>query len=371
MGTIEKVAGTTNRGNRNEVMYKRINGLQHIGVAVQNMDASLAFYRKFFGLNIPFFDSVQPAPLMKYYTRGETITKRASMVMNLQGGCAIEVIQPTSFQPIKARFDVQMGDLGILATQIRTRDIEVSYKFCKQQHAPGLSEIGRDALNRPTFFITDPDGLWWQFVQDQQQYSKGKHHSGGVLGCTVGVSDVDKAMGLYAALLGFDKVESDQTSRFIDWQSLPGGQSEFRRVVLSQSNQPGGGFAKVTGKTYLELVQARNHQGRRLFDNRIWGDTGFVHIGLDVKGMKALGRDLQLAGFGFTCDSNDALSMGNTKVHCTYIHDLDHTLIELIEVYKVPILEKYGIYLNVEKRDPLKPLPDLMLKALRFSRIKD
>jgi hypothetical protein len=80
---------------------------------------------------------------------------------------------------------------------------------------------------------------------------------------------------------------------------------------------------------------------------------------------------LKTKGFGFTCDSNDALDMGTTKVHCTYIEDPDHTWLELIEVFKVPIIEKWGIFLNVEKRDPLKPLPDFMLKALRFSRIKD
>jgi hypothetical protein len=141
--------------------------------------------------------------------------------------------------------------------------------------------------------------------------------------------------------------------------------------MLTQSAQPGGGFAKVTGATYIELVQALDRIPAYLFKDRIWGDSMFAHIGFDVKGMKALGQDLSEAGYGFTCDSNDALNMGQTKVHCTYIHDKDRTLIEMIEVYKVPIIEKWGIFLNVEKRDPLKPLPDFMLKALRFSRIKD
>ena len=40
-------------------------------------------------------------------------------------------------------------------------------------------------------------------------------------------------------------------------------------------------------------------------------------------------------------------------------------------MYKIPIIEKLGIFLNLENRDPLKPLPDFMLKALRFGRIKD
>ena len=182
---------------------------------------------------------------------------------------------------------------------------------------------------------------------------------------------MEKALELYAGVLGFDEIVYDSTGVFEDWKALGGGDSKYRRVLLTQSAQPGGGFAKVTGKTYIELIQSLERTPEFIFKDRIWGDTGFAHIGFDVKGMKALGDDLAKVGYGFTCDSNDALSMGNTKVHCTYIHDKDRTLIELIEVYKVPIIEKWGVFLNVEKRDPLKPLPDFMLKALRFSKIKD
>jgi len=352
-------------------MYKRINGLQHIGVAVSDMDKSLRFYRKFFGLDIPFFDSVQPAPLMDVYTRNSTITKRASMVMNLQGGCAIEVIRPTSFEPVKAKHAVQIGDLGIFITQVKCRDLRASHRFCEQHGANGLTAIQKDPIGRETFYIQDPDGNLWQYLQGDSWYTNSGHHSGGVLGCTTGVSDMDKAMKLYAGLLGFDEVVYDTTSVFADWSELPSGKQSYRRVLLTQSNQPGGGFARVTGKTYIELVQALDRKPNVIFEDRIWADTGFAHIGFDVKGMKALGEDLARSGYGFTCDSNNALSMGNTKVHCTYIHDDDRTLIEMIEVYKVPIIEKWGVFLNVEKRDPLKPLPDFMLKALRFSRIKD
>ena len=121
--------------------YKRINGLQHIGVAVSDMDRSLPFYRKFFGLNIPFFDSVQPAPLMDVYTRNSTITKRASMVMNLQGGCAIEVIQPTHFTPQPCAFAIGPGDLGIVITQIKCANVEAAHHQCKVLGAPNLETL--------------------------------------------------------------------------------------------------------------------------------------------------------------------------------------------------------------------------------------
>jgi catechol 2,3-dioxygenase-like lactoylglutathione lyase family enzyme len=352
-------------------MYKRINGLQHIGVAVSEMDKSLKFYRKFFGLNIPFFDSVQPAPLMDVYTRNSTITKRASMVVNLQGGCAIEVICPTSFKPVRAKFDVLVGDLGICITQLKCKNIEVSHAFCKENGAPALTDISIDPTGRKTFYLEDLDRNVWQYVEGDQWYTDANHHSGGVIGCSTGVSDMDKALGLYRDILGFDQVVYDSTGVFEDWKNLSGGKNKYRRVMLTQSAQPGGGFAKVTGKNYIELIQALDRTPNYIFKDRIWGDTGFAHIGFDVKGMAALGKDLAAAGYGFTCDSNNAIGMGQTKVHCTYIQDNDVTLIEMIEVYKVPIMEKWGIFLNVEKRDPLKPLPDFMLKALRFSRIKD
>ncbi|MFM7727823.1 MAG: VOC family protein, partial [Flavobacteriales bacterium] len=349
-------------------MYKRINGLQHIGVAVSDMDVSLKFYRKFFGLDIPFFDSVQPAPLMDVYTRNQTITKRASMVMNLQGGCAIEVIRPTSFEPVKAKNPVQMGDLGIFITQLKCKDLRVTHQFCRSEGATGVTDIASDPAGRDTFYMQDPDGNLWQFIQGDNWYTNSGHHSGGVVGCTTGVTNMEKALKLYADILGFDKVVYDVTSTFADWNAFPTGTQKYRRVLLTQGNQPGGGFARVTGRTSIELVQALERTPHFIFEDRIWGDTGFAHIGFDVKGMKALGADLSAAGYGFTCDSSNALSMGNTKVHCTYIHDDDRTLSEMIEVYKVPIIEKWGVFLNVEKRDPLKPLPDFMLKALRFSR---
>jgi catechol 2,3-dioxygenase-like lactoylglutathione lyase family enzyme len=292
------------------------------------------------------------------------------MIMNLQGGCAIEVIRPTSFEP-KPAMHAHVGDLGICVTQVKCKDIQASHNFCKENKAPGLTPIAKDPIGRATFYMQDLDGLHWQFIESNQWYTKGNHHSGGVIGCSVGVSNMREALELYAGVLGFDKVLIDTQSSFSDWTSLPGGTEKFHRVILTQSAQPGGGFAKVTGSNFIELVQALDRQPNYLFKDRIWGDSMFAHIGFDVKGMKAIGEDLKAVGYPFTCDSNNALSMGQTKVHCTYIHDKDRTLIEMIEVYKVPIIEKWGIFLDVEKRDPLKPLPDFMLKALRFSRVKD
>ncbi len=350
----------------------RIQGMQHIGIATTDMDRSLHLFRQLFGMDIPFFDSVQEAPLMDSHTRGTTILKRASMVMNLQGGCAFEVLRAASFEPVLASWDIGIGDLGITTVQMKTRDIHKMHA-----HAIGLRgdacepTISQTPWGAKTFYVRDPDQNLFQVLEADDWFSNSGHPSGGVLGCTIGVSDIDQAMTLYAESLGFDKVLFDQTGVQSDWEHLPHGQESFRRVRITQANSGSGGFGPLTGQTYIELVQAMDRKGRFIFEDRIWCDTGFAHLGFDVRGMKALGESLATKGFGFRCDTADAIGMGETKVHCTYIDDPDECWLEMIEVHKIPIIEKWGLFLDVQKRGADEALPRWMLKALRFSRVKD
>lgn len=354
-------------------MYKRINGLQHVGVGVPDHAESWKWYRKFLGMDIAMFNGEAEAPLMQIYTKGNIINKRAAMILNLQGGLAMEVVSPISFTATHADVKFQLGDLGIFVAQIKSQHVAKAYTWFKENGADVVGELQELPYGGDTFFVRDPNGLYFQIIPGGKWYTKLRHVTGGPVGSTVGVSDIDKAMTLYADQLGYDKVLFDETGVFDDWKNtLPGGDKKFRRVRLAQSNKPGGGFAKVMADTYIELAQAMDYTPKKIYENRLWGDIGFVHLGFDVRGMKELGKDLAEKGFGFTCDTEDTLDMGGTtRVHCTYIEDPDGTLIELIEVYKIPIIEKLGIFLDVQKRDPLKPLPDFMLKALRFGRIKD
>ena len=54
----------------------KIHGIQHVGVAVSDMNRTLPLYRKWFGMKVPFFDSVQAAPLMTVFTRNEVLKGR-------------------------------------------------------------------------------------------------------------------------------------------------------------------------------------------------------------------------------------------------------------------------------------------------------
>lgn len=350
-----------------------IHGIQHLGAGVPDHASAWKWYRQFIGLDIPFFNDEAPAPLMDIYTNGKTITKRAAMVTNLQGGCAMEVVCPTSFKASQAKVKHQLGDLGIYIGMIKADSVEKAFDYYKKNGANVISEIETMPNGWKTFYVKDPQDILFQVVPGNKWFTSGKHITGGIAGCSIGVSDIEKSKTLYAEIMGYDKVIYDETSTFSDWKNINGASGKYRRVLLGQSKPSGGGFTKLSGDSYIELVQeVSDRTPVKIYADRIWGDIGFVHLGFDVRGMNELGKKLDKAGFGFTCDTKDVLSMGeNTKVHCTYIEDPDGTWLELIEVYKIPIIEKLGLFLNVEKRPANQPLPNWMLKALKFSRVKD
>lgn len=353
-------------------MSYTIHGIQHIGVGVPCHEDAWKWYRKFFGMDIPLFNDEAEAPLMSIYTEGKVISKRAAMILNIKGGCAMEVVCPSTFKATHAKIKHQLGDLGIFIGQVKSADVSKAYDFFIKNNANVISEIASTPDGKETFYVKDLDNLLWQIIPANDFYTSHPTVTGGTAGCSVGVSDMHKSIDFYA-LLGYDEVVFDKSGVFEDWSNIEGGTSQFRRVLLTQKNPSGGGFSKLAGKSYIELVQdLTDRKPVKIYADRLWGDTGFVHLGFDVRNMPSLGKKLSSEGHGFTCDTKDVLSMGeSTKVHCTYCEDPDGTLIEMIEVYKIPIIEKLGLYLNVEKRPASQPLPNWMLKAMKFSRIKD
>ena len=61
--------------------------------------------------------------------------------------------------------------------------------------------------------------------------------------------------------------------------------------------------------------------------------------------------------------------MGDASGLFSYIEDDDGTLIEFVETQKIPIFKKLGWSYNLKKHNPEKPLPDWMIKALKFNRV--
>ena len=89
--------------------------------------------------------------------------------------------------------------------------------------------------------------------------------------------------------------------------------------------------------------------------------------------MRALGEFCAEKGHPFTVDScpnDERFDMGEASGHFTYIEDPDGTLIEFVETQKIPVLKKLGIYIDMTKRDPLKPLPKFLFRLMGLTKIK-
>lgn len=354
---------------------KIITGIQQVGIGIPNVHQAWKWYRQHFGMDVPIFEEAAEAELMLPYTGGEPRSRHAVLAVNLQGGGGMEIWQYTSRTPEGPSFEPQLGDLGIFVVRIKSKDVAKAFETLSQKGVDMVGALNTDPKGKPTFFVKDPYGNLFQVVEDDNFFTRGKHVTGGPAGCMIGVSDIEKARTLYSDILGYDTVVYDVNGEFVDLAALPGGGSKVRRVLLTHGKKRSGGFSEIFGPTHIELVQLQGRTPRKIFENRFWGDLGFIHLCFDIVGMDALRQECKEKGFPFTVDSTSSLGkefdMGEAAGAFSYIEDPDGTLIEFVETFKVPILKKFGWYLDMRKRDPSKPLPGWMLKALRFNRVKD
>ncbi len=104
-------------------------------------------------------------------------------------------------------------------------------------------------------------------------------------------------------------------------------------MLLTHSKGRVGAFSKLLGKSHIELVQVIDRSPRPIFENRFWGDLGYIHLCFDINGMDDMRKLCESKGYPFTCDSSDSFDMGEAAGHFSYIEDPDGTLIEFVETH--------------------------------------
>jgi catechol 2,3-dioxygenase-like lactoylglutathione lyase family enzyme len=348
-----------------------IAGIQQIGIGVPNVHEAFKWYRHHFGMDIPIFEEAAEANLMLPYTGGKPHQRHAILAVNLKGGGGFEIWQYTSRVPLPPSFEIQLGDLGIFCTRMKTSDVKGSFDFLKSKGVNLVSGMTKDPNGNDTFYLRDPWNNLFQVVKSNSWFGKGLQLTGGPAGCMIGVSNIEKSKKFYETILGYDTVVYEKEGLFEDLSCLPGGGLKLKRVLLKHSQPRVGAFSKLLGNSEIELIEVSGGVQRRIFENRYWGDLGYIHLCFDITNQQAMKTLCEKNGHPFTVDSGEKFDMGEAAGHFSYIEDPDGTLIEFVETKKVPILKKIGWYLDLRKRDALKPLPDWMLKALRFNRVKN
>jgi len=260
--------------------------------------------------------------------------------------------------------------LGIFVCKIKSADVEKAYKEFQNKDVNILSEIRNSPEGKPHFFIKDPynnifeieenDGDDWLLNQEKP--------TGGSSGVIIGVSDIDKSIKFYSSILGYDTVVYDEEGVFDDLSGLAGGKEKYRRVLLKHAKNRTGAFSPLLGNSRVELIQAKTREVKKIYENRLWGDLGFIHLCYDIIDMDDLKKECEDFGCPFTVDSANSFDMGEAAGHFSYIEDPDGALIEFVETHKIPIIKKIGWYLNLKRRGQTKPLPNWFFKLLASTR---
>jgi len=354
-------------------MKKIICGIQQIGIGVPNVEKIWSWYRNNFGINIKIFEEAAEAPLMIRYTGNKVQSRTATLALSMDGGGGFEIWQYTSRKTKKAEFNIQLGDYGLFAAKIKSRNIHKTHQFYKDNGVEILNEPSKSPDETYSFFIKDPHENIFQIVESNSWFSNTKHASycGGPSGVIIGVSNMDKSLILYQEILEYDKIVYDLTGEFEDLNGLPGYKGKYRRIKLKHSKERQGPFSELLGASQIELIQSLDRiDCKKIFQDRYWGDWGFIHLCFDIQKMDLLKEECENKGFPFTVDSANSFDMGEAAGRFSYIEDPDGTWIEFVETHKVPIIKKIGWYLNLKNRKAGKKLPRFILKAMGLNKVK-
>ena len=353
-----------------------ISGIQQMGIGVCNVQQAWKWYRTQFGMDCRIFEDEAEAKLMLPYTGGKPRSRHAVLALNLQSGGGFEIWQYKGREPLMIKEEITIGDLGINVCKIKARNVTETLRSFQKNRITVPAEPSPDPSGKMTFFMKDPYGNIFQIVEATDWLRDEKKNTGGSFGAIIGVSDIEKSRTVYSDILGYDVVIYDSAGIFPDLSDLPGGNIECRRVLLGRSKPFAGPFSKVLGNSVIELISVPGKTSRKIYEDRFWGDPGFIHLCYDMRGMDELKSFCEKRGFPFKVDSKmshdgNSFDMGEAAGHFSYIEDPDGTLIEFVETHKVPILKKFGWYLDLRKRDPEKTLPGWMINTLKYSRVKN
>lgn len=345
---------------------KLIYGIQQIGVGTNDAYKTYEWYSKTLGSSVIVFEDSNEATFMAPYMGGESHKKRAILAMNPLGGSGYELWQYLDREPQKPSSPIILGDLGINAVLVKSTDINKSFQNLKKRNVSFLSSINTEPDGQQSFYIEDENENAIKIKEFDSWYSKKGNDTGGPFGCVIGVSNMEASLKFYMDILEYDQVIYDKSGVFPDLFDLKDGTSSYRRVLLTYYKKRKGGFSNLLGASQIELIQCldSNVKRKKTFENRFWGDHGFIHLAFDVRNLDSLVEECDEKGFPFQVLSNGAFDMGSATGYWGYVEDPDGTLIEFVETHKVPVIKWLNFNINLLTRNPQKPLPEWMIKAM-------
>ena len=176
------------------------------------------------------------------YTGGKPQPRYAILVYNLRGGAGFEVWEPRGRELNYVSFEPALGDLGIYACKIKSRDVQAAYRqLSKAQGARIVTEVTKTPDGREHFFLYDPWNNLFEVESDSYVFIDENKNTGGGNGAILGVTDMERSIKFYSTLMDYDKVEYDVTGIQADMKGVPGSQSALPQQAHRRPAERGDG----------------------------------------------------------------------------------------------------------------------------------
>lgn len=343
---------------------KIIYGIQQVGIGVCNAEEAFRWYGQVLGADLLIFDDRKMATHMARYMGGEPRQKRALLAMHANGGSGYEIWQYEDRVPQAPVQAPILGDTGVNYVAVKTHDLDQAVEKLQAAEVDTFQWERAGADHCREVFFRDPYGNLLCLREAEDWFAHQHGPLGGICGVAIGVKDIERSCNLYSDILGYSQVIRD--SEVTD----PEQGGRLRELVLAMPQYPTGGFSPLLGQSTVTLLQALDREPRAIFADRYWGDLGYIHVCFDTRNIGDLMQECEQKGYPFKVKSEETFEMGDTNGRWGYLEDDDGSLIEFVEAQRVPLIKPLGVSINMRKRDPHRPLPNWLLKALRLKRVR-
>src|SRR5690606_36708432 len=114
-------------------MSEKINGIQQLGIGVDNLESAWKWYRRHFSMDIKMFEDEATAELMLPFTEGKPRPRHAVLALNMRGGGGFEIWQHKGKQPEPPKNELQIGDLRINTGKLKADNVKKAWLKFKSE----------------------------------------------------------------------------------------------------------------------------------------------------------------------------------------------------------------------------------------------
>jgi catechol 2,3-dioxygenase-like lactoylglutathione lyase family enzyme len=285
--------------------------VHHIAIGVRDLDRMREFYAQRLGFTkvAAEFQGVS-APVMSEVARVNLLVFDGAILEHEQGGVQLEFIKRTAPPPRPMRVATAPGDIGFnVFTIVATDPASV---------AAGLdASAGVVRCASGVFHLRDPEG---NLIRIEAPAAGSEP---GARGVSIGVVDLDAALGFYRRLLGASIEVSPASEEVVDIPMRDGARTALRlRSVRLQC---------AGRRSWVELTERLQARGRSIPFGANWGDFGYLQVCFSCPDVKSMATALPGHGAELLCAPHAAGPGPADKVgEFVYARDIDGALLEFL-----------------------------------------